>query len=276
MQIATVIWDISPNLISFTDSYAIRWYGVLFSLGYVFGYLILQHAFKKEGLPIFLLEKMTLATLIGGVLGARLGHCLFYEPLQYIYNPLRILYIWEGGLASHGGAIGILIAYYIVAQKEKVSFFHILSRLMLVVPLAAALIRIGNLINSEIYGIETHVPWGFIFMQSIDVVAGIEKAIPRHPTQIYEALSYLFVFGILQWYYWKQIKNQTQISDWLIQGIFLIGMFTARFVVEFLKVDQVSFENGMFLNMGQLLSLPFIVYGGFAIYKHFTRKELVL
>lgn len=267
MQILSVIWNVTPEFIRFTDSYAIRWYGILFSLSYILGYIILHKTFSKEQIPSIVLEKLTLATLLGGVIGARLGHCLFYEPTRYMYNPIRILFVWEGGLASHGGALGILIGLYIISRKLEYSLVFILSRLLLVVPLAAALIRIGNLINSEIYGMPTNVPWGFVFNQSIDVQAGVEQAVPRHPTQIYEALLYLIIFIYLQVYYWRKIQVRGRISEWYILGVFFVGIFVSRFVVEFFKVNQVPFENGMWLNMGQILSIPFILFGIFCLYK---------
>lgn len=274
MSLSTIIWNVSPNLISITESYAIRWYGVLFSLGYVLSYFILLRAFQKEKLPIKLLEKITFAAIVGGVVGARLGHCFFYEPFRYINNPIKILYVWEGGLASHGGAIGVLIAFWIVLRNETTySKAFVLSRALLVVPLAGACIRIGNLMNSEIYGNETTLPWGFTFKNSTDVVANIEVAVPRHPTQLYEAIAYLLLFAYLQYYYWKQLRNKKEISEYYIIGIFLIGLFGARVIIEFFKLNQVSFENSLFLNMGQILSLPFIILGILALIKHFKPKK---
>jgi len=268
-----ISWNVSPILVQFTETFALRWYGILFSLAYLISYYILVKGFEKEGKSIEILEKITLAAIIGGIVGARLGHCMFYEPLRYIHNPIKILYIWEGGLASHGGGIGILLTFWFISRKYALSFITILSRAMLCVPLGGALIRIGNLFNSEIYGYPTNAPWGFIFNNSIDVQAGIEEAIPRHPTQIYEAILYLLVFIILQWYYWKQIKNKAAISDYFIVGVFLIGIFLSRFVIEFFKQNQVSFENDMVLNMGQILSLPFILFGIYALYKHFKQNQ---
>ncbi len=267
MIFSQVIWNVSPELVAFTDSYAIRWYGVLFSLGYIVAYFILLQAFKKEKIPQIVLEKLTLAAIVGGVVGARLGHCFFYEPMRYIHNPIEILYVWHGGLASHGGAIGVLIAFWFVIRKMEYSYLFLLSRAMLVVPLTGAFIRIGNLMNSEIYGTETSLPWGFVFQRSSDVIAGIEQAVPRHPTQLYEAGAYILVFIGLQIYYWLNLYKQKTISTNTIIGVFLVGIFASRFIIEFFKVNQVAFESAWYLNLGQLLSIPFILYGVYSLFK---------
>ncbi len=248
-------------MIHFTESYSVRYYGVFFALGYVLSYYVLMYIFNKENLPISTLEKMTLAALIGGVLGSRLGHCFFYEPSVYLQNPLKILFIWEGGLSSHGGSFGILIGFWVVLKKVELNYLQILSRSMLVVPLAAVFIRLGNLMNSEIYGIPTDLPWGFVFAKSSAVLNGMEDAVPRHPTQLYEALAYLTTFIALQVYAIKTLNKGKKLSDFFIIGIFFIGIFFSRFLIEFVKTPQVSFENNMTLDMGQWLSIPFIIAG---------------
>ena len=191
------------------------------------------------------------ATLIG----ARLGHCLFYEPEYYLANPIKILKVWEGGLASHGGAVAILIAIWIFVRKYgakyKFDYWWLFDRIGIATALAGAMIRLGNLMNSEIYGNPTDLPWGFIF-----TLRG--ETIPKHPTQLYEALSYLALFFLLMWMYKKYfpvLKRGT------LFGIFLTVLFATRFLIEFVKEPQVSFEQGMALNMGQLLSIPFILFG---------------
>ncbi len=269
MMLNFIIWTVQPEAIVFTESYAVRWYGILFAIGYLLSYFLLQKIFLKEKLPLSLLEKATLASIIGGIVGARLGHCLFYEPTRYLHDPLSILYIWEGGLASHGGAIGILLAFLVVVRKSKYSYATVMARAMLVVPLAAFFIRMGNLMNSEIYGVPTNVPWGFVF-------ANMGETLPKHPTQIYEGLAYLLTFGILQYYAWKQLRAQKKLSNSFIMGVFLIGIFFTRFLIEFIKEPQVLFESTMLLNMGQLLSIPFFLCGFFLLWKAIYEKKITL
>jgi phosphatidylglycerol:prolipoprotein diacylglycerol transferase len=250
MLFAAINWDVNPEIFRI-GNFAVRWYGLLFASGFFFGYLIFLRFFKKEGLSVELLDKLTIYMAIGTVVGARLGHCLFYEPEYYLKHPIEILKIWRGGLASHGAAIGILIALWLFVRKYKKPFIWILDRIVVVVALAGALIRIGNLMNSEIYGIETSLPWGFVFIRNLETV-------PKHPTQIYEALTYFIVFGLLLGIY---IRSDAKFRPGTLFGWFLILVFGMRFLIEFIKEDQVDFEAGMSLNMGQLLSIPFVLLG---------------
>lgn len=253
-------WNVQPEL--FPNSFLpIRWYGLLFAAGFFFGYLIMLKIFRHENLPVKLLDQLTMYMVIATVIGARLGHILFYEPAYYFSDPIEILKVWNGGLASHGAAIGILVALYIFSKKNKKPYIWILDRIVIVVALAGAFIRTGNLINSEIIGKQTDVPWAFIF-SSYD-------NIPRHPTQIYEALCYLAIFVFLYSYYWR--KNGKP-KPGFIFGMFLILLFSMRFLIEFLKEPQVNFESGMLLNMGQLLSIPFVIIG-FVIVLKVKNKE---
>lgn len=254
-------WDVNPDIVNFWVL-TIRYYGILFASSFFFGYLIMQKIFKKEGLSVELLDKLTIYMAVGTVVGARLGHCLFYQPDFYLSNPIEILKIWRGGLASHGAAIGILIALYYFSKKNKKPYLWILDRIVIVVALAGFFIRMGNLMNSEIYGIETTLPWGFIFVRD-------GQTIPRHPTQIYEALSYLLIFVLLYTIYNKQ---GAKLKQGLIFGLFLSLLFTVRFFVEFIKVDQVGFEQGMSLNMGQWLSIPFVLIGLFLLYRSYKQE----
>ncbi|OFX88087.1 MAG: prolipoprotein diacylglyceryl transferase [Bacteroidetes bacterium GWF2_33_16] len=258
-----ITWNVDPELIGFWII-SIRYYGVLFAASFFFGYLIMQKMFKKENLPIELLDNLTIYMAIGTVLGARLGHCFFYQPEYYLRNPWEILFIWHGGLASHGAAIGILIALYYFGKKNKKPYLWILDRIVIVVALAGFFIRMGNLMNSEIYGIETSLPWGFIFVRDGQIV-------PKHPTQIYEALSYLIIFVVLLLIYSKKGK---QLKQGLLFGIFLISLFTVRFFIEFIKEVQVDFETGMSLNMGQWLSIPFILVGIFLLFRSFWQPQI--
>ncbi|MCX6230260.1 MAG: prolipoprotein diacylglyceryl transferase [Bacteroidetes bacterium] len=251
MIINFIHWNANPEILHIAGL-SIRWYGLLFALGFYVGYLIMQKFFTKEGVPLPLLDKLAMYMIIATVIGARLGHCLFYESDYYLKNPIEILYIWHGGLASHGAAIGILFALFLFARTSKKSYWWVLDRIVIVTALAGLFIRTGNLMNSEIYGHATNLPWGFIFERDDKLL------IPRHPTQIYEGLCYFAISMSLLWYYYKKDGKPQQ---GLIFGIFLIALFAVRFFVEFLKEVQVDFERSMPLNMGQLLSIPFIIAG---------------
>ncbi len=253
MLLAYIHWNPDPEIINF-GGFGIRWYGLLFAMGFFFGYLIMQNIFKRENIDTKVLDRLSVYMLIGTIIGARLGHCLFYEPDYYLSNPLEIFNIRQGGLASHGAAIGILIALWFFVRKERKPFSWILDRIVIVVALAGALIRIGNLINSEIYGAPTSLPWAFIF-EKVD-------NIPRHPTQIYEALTYFLLFILL---YWLYLKKNAVAKPYFLFGIFLLACFGYRFLVEFIKDVQVDFETQMTLNMGQWLSIPFIILGLYLI-----------
>jgi prolipoprotein diacylglyceryl transferase len=250
MHFLVIPWNPDPEIFRI-GPFAIRWYGLLFASSFLFGYIILRKVFKNEGLGDALLDKLTIYMAVGTVVGARLGHCFFYQPDYYLSNPWEIIKVWHGGLASHGAAVGILIALGIFVYKEKKGYFWVLDRIAVVVALAGVFIRTGNLMNSEIYGVETTLPWGFVFLQN-------NEHIPKHPTQIYEALSYLFVFILLYQMYWRK---KGDVYQGLLISIFLILVFTSRFFIEFVKEPQVEFEMAMKLNMGQLLSIPFIIMG---------------
>lgn len=250
MTLQIIPWNVDPEIFRI-GNFAVRWYGLLFASGFVIGYYILRKVFKNEGLGDATLDRLTVYVAVGTVIGARLGHCLFYEPDYYLANPVEILKVWHGGLASHGAAIGILLALWLFVRKEKKPFIWAIDRVVIVVALAGALIRLGNLMNSEIYGVETTLPWGFVFLRN-------HENAPKHPTQIYESLAYLLTFVILLRIYWKNLGKQ---KPGLLFGLFLIMVFGFRFLVEYVKEDQVAFEAGMKLNMGQLLSIPFIIAG---------------
>ncbi len=265
MLITSITWAADPEIFS-VGRFAVRWYGVLFALGFAIGYFIMLKFFKKEKVPVKLLDQLTTYMVIATVIGARLGHCLFYEPAYYLSHPLEILKIWEGGLASHGAAIAILIAVYIFSRKNKISYWWSMDRIATVTALAGFFIRMGNLANSEIYGRETSLPWGFIYENSDKL------KLPRHPTQIYEGLAYLLIFALLMFIYYR--KNGKPKEGTLI-SLFLLLVFGVRFFIEFLKEPQVDFESHMALNMGQLLSIPFILIGAaglFLIYRKKTAK----
>ena len=261
MIISSIFWNVSPEIVKL-GPISLRWYGLLFALGFVLGYLILTKIYKLEKKSQADLEQLSIYVILGTVIGARLGHCLFYDPVYYISNPIEILKVWQGGLASHGAAIGILTSIYMLVKKQKdKSMLWVLDRLVIVVALGGALIRLGNLFNSEIIGRAADVPWAFIFAR-IDNV-------PRHPAQLYESIFYFISFFILYIVYYKTEKKSKQ---GFIFGLFLLLIFGFRFFVEFLKVEQSAFEKGMILDMGQILSIPFILGGLFFMFR--KQKEV--
>ena len=254
MILTSITWAADPEIFQ-VGNFAIRWYGVLFALGFAIGYFIMLNFFRKEKIPVKLLDQLTTYMVIATVIGARVGHCLFYEPGYYLSRPIEIFKVWEGGLASHGAALGILLAVYIFSRKNKVSYLWAMDRVAVVTALAGFFIRMGNLMNSEIFGKPTSLPWGFIFENAGDPS---ERLQPRHPTQIYEGLVYLLTFFLLFRMYWNK---KGDVYQGLLISIFLILVFTSRFLIEFVKEPQVEFEAMMKLNMGQLLSIPFIILG---------------
>ncbi len=260
-----ITWDADPMLI---DSFIqIRWYGLMFAIGFWLGYQIMYKIFRHEGAPERWLGILFLWVVAGTVIGARLGHVCFYEWEWYSAHPEKILAIWEGGLASHGGTIGIMIAIvFFSIFTTKRSPLWTCDRLAIPIALVAAMIRFGNLMNSEIYGHPTDMPWGFIFVRGHEF-----PMTPCHPTQIYEALCYLALFGLLMWMYWK--KNAER-RPGLLLGIFFVGIFASRFLIEFVKNNQVDFEQNMTLNMGQWLSVPFVILGAVLIIYAMLRRPV--
>ncbi|MDD7438268.1 MAG: prolipoprotein diacylglyceryl transferase [Bacteroidales bacterium] len=261
-MIAAITWTLDPIIFQLGGA-RIGWYGVLFAIGLIiFGGGILAKMWKHEGLTEQSYNWLVVYVLVATVVGARLGHCFFYEPEYYLANPLEIFQTWKGGLASHGGVIGIMIAVYLYSKKvSKQSMLWTFDRLCVPTGLVAAMIRLGNLANHEIYGHATDVPWAFRFIDNIPQwQMGAEPIFtaPSHPTQLYEALAYLLTFGVCMWLYWKRDAYK---HEGLIFGVAMIMIFVARFFIEFVKNDQVGFEANMNLNMGQWLSVPFILIG---------------
>lgn len=257
-----IIWNADPNIIS--SPITVRWYGLMFAIGFLIGYEIVSRIFKHEGAPERWLGVLLIWTMLGTIIGARLGHVYFYEWDYYSQHPGEIVKVWNGGLASHGGTIGVIIGVLCFSLfTTKRNPLWTFDRLVVPVALVGALIRMGNLMNSEIYGGPTTLPWGMWFVRSREWHA-LYEGVACHPTQIYEALCYLVLFVVLMWMYWK--KN-CENRPGLIFGVFLNGIFVPRFLIEFIKNDQVAFEADMLLNMGQLLSIPFILLGiGLIIY----------
>jgi len=264
-MINAITWDVGPNLIEI-GSFPIKSYSVLFALGFIVSYFIVKKIYKKEGIPINELDSLTVWVVLGGLIGARLGHCLFYDWEYYSQNLLEIIlpfsfspeFHFTGfmGLASHGGALGVIIAMLIFKRKStKKSFFWLIDRVAIPTGFAGALIRLGNLMNSEIYGHHTELPWGFIFVRN-------GETLPSHPTQIYEALCYILTSIILLKLY--NVKRFRDARGFLL-GVFFILVFTARFFIELIKENQVTFEDTMVLNMGQILSIPVVLFGVFLV-----------
>ncbi len=255
-----ITWNVDPEIFSLGEL-SIRWYGLLFATAFLSGYLVFTRYLATERLNSEMMDQLLIYIAVGTVLGARLGHCFFYEPEYFLKNPVEIIKIWRGGLASHGAAIGILLSLWLYVRKNKLSFLWMIDRIVIVVALGGAFIRLGNLFNSEIYGGPTSLPWGIEFVRDklYDPITGaVLPTVASHPTQLYEALSYFLIFGVLLTFY---RKNYTKVRDGFIFGVFMIMLFSARFFIEFVKNDQVGFESGMTLNMGQWLSLPFILAG---------------
>lgn len=274
-----ITWTANPNL--YDGFVTVRWYGLMFAIGFLVGYEIVYRIFKYEGAPERWLAPLFFFVVIATVVGARLGHVFFYEWDHYSQHPGDILKIWEGGLASHGGTIGIIIAIFIFSwMVTKKSVLWTLDRLCIPIGFVGALIRIGNLMNHEIYGGPTDLPWGFCFIKNInEYVQGATPifTVPSHPTQIYEAICYLLVFAVCMWLYWRR---NAQERPGFILGVFLIGIFASRFFVEFVKEVQVDWEESMRssigLDQGQLLSIPFIIAGVWLVVRALRRPREVL
>ncbi len=271
MTLASIIWDVDPNIIS--SPISIRWYGLMFAVGFLIGYEIVARMFRHEGAPEKWLGTLLIWLMTGTIVGARLGHCIFYEWEHYSAHPEKILRIWEGGLASHGGAIGIIITVFLFSIiTTRRSPLWTFDRIVVPTALVGGLIRLGNLFNSEIFGGPTDLPWGMMFVNSREWFTQYYGH-ACHPTQIYEALCYFTLFGILMWMYWKR---NCQERPGLIFGVFLIGTFLSRFFIEFIKNNQVGFEENMVLNMGQCLSIPFVLLGVYLIIRALKRPRLHL
>jgi phosphatidylglycerol---prolipoprotein diacylglyceryl transferase len=247
---AYIYWDVRPVLVQF-GPLAVRWYGLFFALLFAIGYAIARWEFRIEHKDVTTLDSLLVYMVLGTIIGARLGHCLFYEPDFYLSHPVEILKIWHGGLASHGGALGNLIAIYLYSRRHPDQpYLWLLDRVVVPTALGGCFIRLGNLFNSEILGTPSHLPWAFIFAR--------EDLVPRHPAQLYESLAYLLVFFGLLWVY-HRLRDRT--PPGLLLGLFLLSVFTFRFLIEFVKQRQADYGHNMPLSVGQLLSLPFILAG---------------
>ena len=255
-----LIWNVDPEIFRF-GPIAPRWYGLLFASSFLMGYLVMVQIYRNEKRPAENLSSLFTYIFLGTLIGARLGHVIFYQPDYYLWRPWEILMIWQGGLASHGGFFGVLLAIYFYSRKYAgMGFLELADRSAIPALLAASFIRIGNFFNSEILGEPSNVAWAIIFAQVDDF--------PRHPAMLYESFVYATIFAGLYIAYWKTAIIK---SPGRLLGISFVASFTARFLIEFVKEAQVPFEQAMRLNKGQLLSIPFILIGLVLLYRR--RKE---
>lgn len=263
MNLLAVTWDVDPVFFSIFGI-DIAYYGVLWVTAFVVGAYLFGKIIKREGLNGDMTDSAFMYMIIATIIGARLGHCLFYEPIQYLTHPWQILNFREGGMASHGAAVGMAIGILLYARKWKIPAMWMFDRIGIVVTIGGALIRLANFVNSEVYGTQTDLPWGVIFVRA-------DETLPMHPTQIYEALAYMALFFILMHIYWRtKLSNRRGVMF----GVFLIGLFGMRFVIEGIKNVQVAWEAAMPINMGQILSLPFIAVGVYVLIRALNRPSM--
>jgi phosphatidylglycerol:prolipoprotein diacylglycerol transferase len=270
MVVDTVIWNPSDSIIDL-GFFALRYYSLFFLLAFVSSYIVVKKQFEKHGVDVGLMDSLTVYVVLGTLIGARLGHCLFYDFAYYSKHPLEIILPFTftpefkitgfQGLASHGGGIGIMVSLILFCRKFKLRLWFMLDQIALVVPLAGAFIRLGNLMNSEIIGKPTDVSWAFIFLKN--------DTIPRHPAQLYEAIAYLLIFTVV----YMMVKKYNKAGGFYF-GMVIFLIFCFRLGIEFIKEDQSAFEAGLLLNMGQILSIPFILTGLMIMYlKSGTQQE---
>jgi len=255
---AVIRWNVDPVLIEL-GSFALRWYGLLFGIGFLLSFYVIRRIFLGEGKPERDVDVLLYWILGGTVIGARLGHCLFYDPGYYLANPIEILMVHKGGLASHGGFVGALTALYLYSRsRPEQPFLWLLDRIAMPAALTGALVRLGNLFNSEIVGTPTDLPWGFVF----ELRAAELGLVPRHPAQLYESIAYVLICGILVAMY-RYAENRPRFG--VLSGAFMVLVFGARFFIEYVKMEQAHFDIGLSLTMGQLLSLPVVALGAWLI-----------
>ena len=276
-MLSYVTWNVDPELFTVFGR-EIRWYGMLWVIGLIVAVFIVQRIFDNEKHPEKWFDSLFVYMMFGIILGARLGHCLFYEPVYYLSNPLEILKIWEGGLASHGGVIGIIIAVWLYSKKvTKKSMLWTFDRVIVPTGFTAAFIRLGNLMNHEIYGGPTTEPWGFRFIENIPYWKAGAAPIytdPSHPTQIYEAIIYLIVFAVTMYMFFK---TNAKYKQGLTLGVAMIMIFLSRFFIEYLKNVQVQSEIAMRestgLILGQWLSIPFVLWGVWLVWNALKKSK---
>lgn len=268
-----IVWAPSENIISI-GGFGIRYYALCWLIGLLSAYFVVKKIYSNANVKEELFDPLFIYCFFGIVIGARLGHCLFYEPEYYLLHPIEMLLpikeingTWQftgyAGLASHGGVIGIIVGLLLYIKKTGLKFMWVLDCLGIAAPIFSALVRFGNFMNSEIIGLPTDAPWGVVFAKT-----GI--MVPCHPAQLYESMAYLMVFIVILFLY-KNFRNK--VGSGLFSGFTLFTIFTFRFFIEYIKEVQVDFENGMFINMGQILSIPLIIAGGYLIYRSIKWEE---
>lgn len=253
-------WNVDPEIVTFAGGrFGLRYYSLLWALSFIIGFYIVQAIFKNENKKLEDLDSLFITMLLGTILGARIGHCLFYDFQYYfVEHPIKILYVWEGGLASHGAVIGILLALWLFVRKRKeYTYMWILDRVVIAVALGGAFIRMGNFFNHEIVGIPTNGNWGVIFMRHVDEITRTYDTFPRVPVQLFEAIAYFIVFFIIYRFYWKTRGN---FAPGMILGFFFVSIFGARFLIEFWKIGTMTSGESV-LNRGHWLSIPVIIIG---------------
>lgn len=266
-----VVWNFNPVLFSI-GSFDIRYYGVMWAIALLLGGYMFNRFCKRENLPQSVADSIFIYGVLATVIGARVGHCLFYEPDYFLRHPIAIITeIRNGGMASHGAAVGLLIGLWLFSRKNRLPYIWSLDRIMIPVAIGGAIVRLGNLFNSEIVGNVCDMPWGFKFMRLYPNFP-VENIPVQHPTQLYEALCYVITFIVLAYMYFR--KDWGRKRPGLLFGTGLEGVFLTRFIIEFVKEEQEAFEKGMLLDMGQLLSIPFILLGLWMIWRAFSNPEV--
>lgn len=282
-MILAINWDVSSELIDGWKTPNL--YGLLFVTGLIIGYFVVRRMFKREGVAESELDKLVIYMILATIIGARLGHVFFYGPYfdivtpdgrvleeGYLSHPLNIIKVWEGGLASHGGAIAILIALFLYSKYvSRRSMMWILDRIVAPIAIAGAFIRLGNLVNHEIVGDITNVPWAFKFQHYWNEELNMYDPRPRHPAQLYESISYVFIFFVLRFMYWKKDAWK---RPGMMFGVFLILLFGARFIIEFVKVGQTDRDFYLPINTGQILSVPFVLAGIYILWRAMKKTPL--
>lgn len=243
------VWSFDPIAFSF-GSIRVFWYGIFFATAILSALEFMKWVYKKEEKKEDSLDSLFLYAVLGVVIGARLGHCLFYDPFYYLSNPMKIIAVWEGGLASHGGGLGVIISLWLYAKKYKFNFLWLLDRMAMPTALFGFFVRIGNFMNSEIVGVESNSIFAIIFTKVDNL--------PRHPAQLYESIAYLFIFLILIYIYKQRFER---LKSGFLFGLFLLLVFSARFIIEFVKLKQASYSSEMIISTGQALSIPFLLLG---------------
>lgn len=271
MHLLSITWNFDP--VAFTIfGLEVRYYGLMWVAAILIGARFFDNFCRREGLPSKVSDSIFVYGTVATIVGARLGHCLFYDTMEYLRQPWTIVTGFrDGGLASHGAAIGLLIGLWLFSRKNCLPYVWSLDRIMIPVGIGGAAVRLGNLFNSEIFGVATDLPWGFEFLRSNKWLYEYAPA-AVHPTQIYEALCYLATFGLLCWLYYG--RDLARRRPGLLFGVGLVGVFLTRFFIECIKTEQSAFEKGMLLDMGQWLSIPFILAGGYMIWRSLARPAV--